>query len=148
MSVDLRPDETWRISTAGRIGSLLTAALWLGLAVAVTAAGGPVAIAAVFWAGFALLCVLAWRCAFVPSLVLTSTELDVRNSFGRFSVPLDQITAAKVGYNGITLTTRDGRRVRAFAVQKSDLLRRMQRRTLGDQVVDAILTRATGVPSP
>jgi hypothetical protein len=49
----------------------------------------------------------------------------------------------QIDYNGITMMTHAGARVTAWAIQKSTIAKLAGRRTHGDDVVAAILSRAT-----
>ena len=138
------PDETWRVTTAGRILAAAVALGWLVLAVAATTAwqASPIVVGSI-WVGFLALTLGAWRWAFVPRITLTPDAVEVVNWLSRTRLPYGEIAAARVAFNGITMTTRDGARRRAWAIQKSTILQWAGKQTVGDEVVAAIMTRVS-----
>jgi hypothetical protein len=119
------------------------AAGWFVLALVATtdprvSIGVPIAL----WCVFIALGLGTWRWAFVPRITLTPTAVEAVNRVTSVRVPYAEIATARVGYNGITMTTHAGTRVSAWAVQKSSIARWARKRTYGDDVVAAILARA------
>lgn len=125
--------RTWRVSTLGRVGvlaliPLLVVATWLLWGnVTVSLLAGLGALAG--W----------WRFALRPSVILTGTELIVRNPYGQRHVALADVVDAAPGYGGLTVTTSTGKRVVAWAVQKSNLATWTGRHTRADEAAAAIV---------
>jgi hypothetical protein len=130
------------------VGALLVVSGSVALATGVSVGGGvsPVVIV-ILWSVVAIACVGAWRGAFVPYLALTPSELVVQNRFTHTSIPIADVVGAKVGYYGVTIQRGDGRRVQAWAVQKSNLARVAGNRTRGDEVIEAIMAAIRGTRS-
>ncbi|MGC5022645.1 PH domain-containing protein [Micromonospora sp. DT47] len=125
--------QIWKVSPLGRYGvlaliPLLGAFTWLGWAnvfVSLLASLG----ALVSW----------FRFAFRPSVVLTDTEVIVRNPNGSQHVSLRDVAKVEPGYGGLTITTSTGERVVAWAVQKSNLATWTGRHTRADEVAASII---------
>lgn len=124
--------QVWKVTPLGRYGVLALLPV-LGL------------FAYMVWDGLvpALLSVLGglvlwFRSAFRPEVVLTATDLVVRNPGGTRQVSLREVAAVEPGYGGLTITTVTGERVVAWAVQKSNLAKWTGRHTRADEVVAAI----------
>lgn len=123
----------WRVSALGRVGVLALIPL-------------PMAVAWLLWDSvpvslFAGLGALAawWRFSLYPAVILTETELIVRNPYGQRRVALPDVVDAAPGYGGLTVTTSTGEHVVAWAVQKSNLATWTGRRTRADEVAEAIV---------
>jgi hypothetical protein len=84
-----------------------------------------------------------WLGAFWPAIVLTTSEVIVRNPWGTRRVPLADITDVRPGYSGLTVTTRPGQSVTAWAVQKSNTAKWSGRQTRADEVAAIITAAAT-----
>ena len=125
--------RTWRVSALGRVGVLALIPLSMAVAwllwdsVPVSLLAGVGALAA--W----------WRFSLHPAVILTGTELIVRNPYGQRRVALTDVVDAAPGYGGLTVTTSTGEHVVAWAVQKSNLATWTARRTRADEVAEAIV---------
>ena len=82
-----------------------------------------------------------WRKAFVPFVALMPHDLIVQNRLSNTSIPYADIKGVSGGYYGLIIRLRQGRVVTAWAVQKSNAARWLNKRTRVDDVADAIMAR-------
>ncbi len=97
-----------------------------------------------WWTGATLVGIAAgalWCLAYRPRLTLTATTIEVQNPLRSRSYALCGFSGASPGYAGIELERRDGEKVTAWAVQKSNIAGWLRRRTRADLVTDTIETR-------
>lgn len=124
--------QIWRVSPLGRFGVLAFAPI-LG-AFAWIARDSPL-----FGALVTAAILVAWlRFSFLPAVILTSTEVIVRNPGRTHRVDLSDAVRIDPGYGGLTLTTSTGARVVAWAVQKSNFAKWTGRHTRADEVAASI----------
>lgn len=147
------PTPSWVISISGPAGStvlpLSTAQQHGPSAVTIPRTGassGPLpGWAAFLWATACLLVAgLCVRSAFSLRVTLTATEVVIKNMFRSHRLSLAEISSVASGYYGTVFTLRDGTRVTAWAVQKSNLARWTETKTRADQLIDAIGDAAHG----
>ena len=138
-------EREWRPRLAGRV------AAWLAIVVAV-----PLAVWAVIWGVLndkvtsallmsALLILYAigrWRWALHPRLIVLADGIKVRNGFSEQFVEWAEVDRCAAGYMGIVVVKKDGGTVTAFAVQKSNAMAWLNRRTRADEVAEYIERRA------
>jgi hypothetical protein len=134
----------WRVRPGGRIAAVCLVGLWASISGLITAGGGvTVGVIVMLWAATLIVGLGVWRWAFVPKVELTRENLLVQNPFGHVAViPYTKISGAQVGYSGIMVQMRDGSRVLAWAVQKSNMARWAKKRSRADDVADAIMLKA------
>ena len=130
----------WRTRLSSRV---------LGTAVLVAVFAG-IAIDAVFVSASEPLCrgllvlllplPLVWLFAFRPRLALEGEEVVIRNPLRSWRVPAADIESVWPGYSGIELRRRDGSKITAWAVQKSNLAHASRRRTRADGVAEQVTT--------
>lgn len=138
----------WRVSAGGRIAGVVLLVGWIGLAVGISVGGNAAAI--VIWVATVPLAAGVWQWAFVPYVLLGATEVTIQNRSSKVSVNYSQIRQVRAGYYGLTFILADGRRITAWAVQKSNWARWFRTPARADAVVDAITARlgSTERPSP
>lgn len=139
-----RPDavQVWRPSVLGRVGAAF---------ILVATAAGCVAIAtfavltepwrligtpAIAPVGF-----IAWRAGFRARIVAGPAGIVVANVWRSHRVPWDQFASAQPTYQGILIERRDGSRIMASAVQKSNLATWFHWHVRADVVSDALNAR-------
>ena len=138
-------EREWRVRSAGRI------ICWIGIVVAI-----PLSFQAVVW-GFGndreggglvlggLLvahALFAWRFGIHPRLRVFPDGIEIRNALSTRFVSWSQIDRCMPGYGGLWLILNDGQRQRIWAIQKSNLMTWVNRRTRADEVADYIELRA------
>ncbi|GIF65354.1 hypothetical protein Ais01nite_33890 [Asanoa ishikariensis] len=137
--------HTWRVSPAGRVIGIVFMAfgLWVMVRAALAGARDGYDLGIWYGFGFGLAAVLVpLLFALRPAVILTGTDVEVRNPLRTRRVPLAEITDAKTGYGGLRIETRDGRAITAWAVQKSNVASWSGRHTRADEVADAIRAQA------
>jgi hypothetical protein len=126
--------QIWKVSPLGRYGvpaliPLLAAVTWL--------VWGNVFLSLLASLG----ALVSWlRFAFRPAVILTDTDVIVRNPNGSQTVSLRDVAKVEPGYGGLTITTSAGHRVVAWAVQKSNLAKWTGRHTRADEVAASIMS--------
>ncbi|MCG5462883.1 hypothetical protein AB0K35_31285 [Micromonospora sp. NPDC053740] len=128
-----RAPQIWRVSPLGRFGVLALVPLvgllsWLVLG-SVLASALAIVGALLSW----------WRFAWSPAVILTDTEVIVRNPNVSHRVALHDVAMVDAGYGGMTITTAKNQRVVAWAVQKSNLAKWTGRHTRADDVAASII---------
>ncbi|MET8262181.1 PH domain-containing protein [Micromonospora sp. NPDC005553] len=128
--------QIWRVSSLGRFGVLALVPLagllsWLALG-SVLASALAIVGALLSW----------WRFAWRPAVILTDTEVILRNPNASQHIALRDVRIVDAGYGGLTITTSTNERVVAWAVQKSNLAKWTGRHTRADDVA-ASITRAS-----
>ena len=99
--------------------------------------------AAFLWVTAFMLSAGLWiRSAFSLRVTLTATEVVVKNMFKSYRLPLAEISSVAGGYYGTVFTLRDGTRVTAWGVPKSNLARWTNTETRADQLAEAVITAA------
>jgi hypothetical protein len=135
--------EVWRVSAAGRIGSVIGVGIWLVVAFVVTLFANDVLTAVLLWLFGVAGIVMAWRWAFVPFVELRATDVVIQNQWACTAVPYCDIASVDPGYWGVLIQRRRGNAVQAWAVQKSNLRQWMGSvDTRADRLAAAIRTRA------
>ncbi len=141
--------QIWRVRPIGRVASVGVVLIW---GVAAAAGSGDRSVSAVgasvLWVALILVAVAVWRWAFVPFVALTPNELVIQNASSRSTIRYAEIVGAKAGYYGVWIQKRDGTRVRAWAVQKSNAARVAGRHTRADDLIEAIRLRTFQTGSP
>jgi hypothetical protein len=128
--------QIWRVSPLGRFGVLALIPLLAGVAwltwdsVLITSLA--VMGAVVSW----------WRFAWRPAVILTDTEVVVRNPNSTRRIQLRDVAHVDPGYGGLAIATSTGERVIVWAVQKSNLAKWTGRHTRADDVATAITRRS------
>jgi len=92
-------------------------------------------------AGAVGVAVVVWRAAIRPRVVLGDTGVEVVNPWTRRMLAWSDVLWADPGYSGVTISSRSGRSVTAWAVQKSNFSTWTKRTTRADHLVKAIRTR-------
>jgi hypothetical protein len=124
--------QVWRVSPLGRFGVLafvpiLGAFMWI------------VRESLLFGALVTAAALVAWlRFSFLPAIILTDTEVIVRNPGRTHRIDLSDAVRVEPGYGGLTLTTSTGARVVAWAVQQSNFAKWTGRHTRADEVAASI----------
>jgi len=131
----------WRVSVLGRALLGFSSAFCLlaafGLVGLVIDKGAPAALFGV--AAVAGLAVWALRTAFRPFLILTATELVIRNKTGPIHrIPLATIEHVCPGYYGMVIAEAGGVQHVAEAVQKANLSSWLGRETRADRAAQQI----------
>jgi hypothetical protein len=148
--------RTWRTSGAARgfvavvvFGLLALGAVLLVAAVAAIVNGQPAAAAGLL--AVAVVVPLGawplWRLAFAVSITLEPTKVVIRNPAGTRVVSLEEISAVRPGYYGLTFVLTGGRQVTAWAVQKWNLATWLRLRTRADEIADEILAARPSRPT-
>jgi len=142
-------DQIWRVRLAGRVvAPVLCVGGWSALAIGMTIGGGvPVVTIATVWCIAPVVAAAVWRFAFVPRIVLGTGSVTVYNPILHTSIDYADIETATPGYSGLTIVGRNGRRVSAWAVQKSNAARWVHKQTRADEVAQAIMARVTDRPA-
>ncbi|MEU8377530.1 PH domain-containing protein [Micromonospora sp. NPDC048894] len=134
--------RVWKVSPLGRIGVLLLVPM-VGM-VTYFIRGGLIPSLLTMLAG-----VLIWfRYAFLPEVVLTATDVIVRNPGGKRQVRLPDVATVGTGYGGLTITTLTGEHLTAWAVQKSNLAKWTGRHTRADEVAATIIAASRNRAEP
>lgn len=138
-------EREWRVRSAAR------AFCWIGIVVSI-----PLSFQAVVWGfdtnrefgglvlgGLLAMCALfLWRFGIHPRLRAFPDGLEIRNGLSARFVLWSQIDRCTPGYGGLWLILKDGQRQRIWAIQKSNLMTWLNRRTRADEVADFIEMRA------
>lgn len=130
----------WKVSRFGQVGSSVV------LAVATVSAfvvSGPAAGLVVLVLGGAL----AWLFVYWPAVILTGTEVTVRNPWGTQRVPLGDVAGTGGAYAGLSIQRRSGGTVAAWAVQKSNLAKWSGKTSRADEAAAAIMAAAGRAPA-
>jgi hypothetical protein len=114
-----------------------------GAAAAAAAAEDDVAVA--FWICLMIVAGAATAITYVHRSRVTCTpnELVIVNLLRERRLNWGAIASAEPGYWGVVIRTKDGRRVTATAVQKSNASTLLGRRTRSDDLVDVINERVS-----
>jgi hypothetical protein len=88
----------------------------------------------------------AWQFALWPAVILTETEVIVRNPWGTRHVPLGDIVGTGGAYAGLSIQRRSGETLAAWAVQKSNAAKWSGKSSRADRAAAAILTAARHSP--
>lgn len=88
------------------------------------------------------LAVAGWRLGLHPLIATGPEGVTIRNPVATTFVPWSDIQRCTPGYSGITIVRRDGSRVVAWAVQKSNAARWLNRRVRADDVADHLESRS------
>jgi hypothetical protein len=123
--------QVWNVAPSSRVLAVVAGAIAVAFEFTLD---GP-------WAGAVtavLVGALVWLFAFRPALVLTGTEVLVRNPWGTRRVPLPDVARTAGGYFGLSIHRRSGGSVTAWAVQKSNGASWAGRQTRADEVAAAI----------
>jgi hypothetical protein len=100
-------------------------------------------------AGFVVLVTgnaIAWLFVFWPAVIVTGTEVIVRNPWGIQRVPLGDIVGTGGAYAGLSIQRRSGGTVAAWAVQKSNAAKWSGKTSRADEVATAIMAAAGREP--
>lgn len=135
-------DAVWRVSPALRFSSQLLVVAWFALALGITLAGGTqMGAVLLLWIVLPVVALGAWRWMFVPYVALMPDSVFIQNRVTSKSIRYSDITEVSGEPDGLRFVTTDGDVVVAWAVQKSNAARRLQRETLADEVSAAIMAR-------
>ncbi|NEA41925.1 hypothetical protein [Streptomyces sp. SID11385] len=131
----------WKVAWPNRIASVILGVGFLAFAVfgVITGAAKAGPVFAVFLAAAGVAGLLY---SFATSITLTDDRVIVRNFGLTEEVMLTDITRVDVGYGGTSLFGRNGIKVRAFAVEKSNYAAWLGRVTRADRVKKALLDAA------
>jgi hypothetical protein len=149
-------ERVWRPMPVGRVGAAVLIAVGLfgmadGFGVPLLALIGSEArvlrssLAVVGFLG--LLAVVAWRYGLHPLVGVNAAGVLVRNPIRSIFIPWRDIVGCSASYGGLVIRRRHGWPVVAWAVQKSQLSRRMGYQTRADVVAEYIEARAKRMTS-
>lgn len=116
----------------------------MAAAIANPSAGAILPVALLLVAAFTFI-----RSAAYGAVALTEDGVEIKNLLGKRIITLASICSVDPGYNGLAITTNDGKSYTALVIQKTNVSRWMGRRTRADEIADAIrraadLSVATG----
>jgi hypothetical protein len=131
--------QVWKASRFGQVGTLIIVAIVTVYAFIV---GGPVAGLVVLVLG----AVIAWLFVFWPAVIVTETEVIVRNPWGVQRVPLGDIVGTGGAYAGLSIQRRSGGTVAAWAVQKSNAAKWSGKASRADEAAAAVMAAARRAP--
>lgn len=124
--------QVWKVSPLGQAGALIIFAILVMFAFI---AGGPAG-------GIVMLILsvaLAWLFVFRPAVVVTETEVVVRNPWGTQRIPLGDISGTGGAYSGLSIRRESGGTVVAWAVQKSNAAKWSGKASRADDVAGTIM---------
>lgn len=126
--------QVWKVSPLGRFGTLAAISLFSYYSWLIWSN--------IFLVGLVIVggVVTAIRFAFHPAVILTDSEVMVRNPSGSKRIPLGDVVKVEPGYGGLTITTASGDLVVAWAVQKSNLAKWKNSHTRADEVTATIMS--------
>ena len=127
--------RVWNVSLPGRIATTAVLAVFVAYAFS---GGDPAIGAGALVAGV----IVVWFLAFWPAVILTRTDVVVRNPWGYRRVPLSEVAGAGGGYAGLAIRLRSGGSVTAWALQKSNAAKWSGRATRSDEAAEAIMAAA------
>ncbi|WP_328472029.1 hypothetical protein OHA21_08795 [Actinoplanes sp. NBC_00393] len=133
--------RVWTVSLAGRLTMLAVVAVFVFIAFA---DGDQVKGILVLVA----LGVVTWLAVVWPAVILTDTEVVVRNPWGVRRIPLSDVESAGAGYSGLTIRRHSGGSVTAWALQKSNAAKWTNRTTRADEAAAAIQAAADRAAEP
>ena len=140
--------QLWRVSFKGRAGAVVVLLGWSALTLCVTIGGNHTPGAGesptvLLWVMTIAIALGAWRCAFVPYVEDTPSELVVQNPFTKVRTPWSQIQSVSPGSLGLIIHTKGRKRPTiAWAVQKGRGARVRGTHTRADDVAAALMAHA------
>lgn len=131
--------RVWKVSWFGHVGASVVLAIATVCAFLIA---GPATGLVVLALGGAL----AWLFVYRPAVILTGTEVIIRNPWGTRRVPLGDVAGTGGAYAGLSVRRRSGGAVNAWAVQKSNAATWSGRTSRADEAAAAIMTAASHAP--
>lgn len=132
-TLDSPDTERWRTTIGFRVSAVVVCIGVFLLSIEVTSQSPYI------WIFTSIVILFAWRCAFVPYLEATPTELVVRNPITVRHLSWSSIERIVPGSAGLIIVRRDrGWQPSAWAIQKGSLLQLTKTQTRADEVTEQL----------